>query len=115
MKTLLGCETCIYSYLAIDRAGYYCKQPDYKKIECVKTKLAHYVAQLEINKPSDTSSDSYATHAEWQTFSNEEDSGFVHCSKCHAEFRIDDLECVGDDKGFVNYCPACGTRMINHD
>lgn len=57
-------------------------------------------------------SESYETHAEWQTYSNEEDSGFVHCSKCHAEFRIDDLKRVGDDKGFVNYCPACGTRMI---
>lgn len=60
------------------------------------------------------SSESYAEHAEWQTCINEEDSGFVHCSKCHAEFRIADLERVGDDKGFVNYCPACGTRMIDH-
>ena len=57
MKTLLGCETCIYSYLAIDGAGYYCQQPDYKKIECVKTKLAHYVAQLEPNRSSNASSD----------------------------------------------------------
>lgn len=53
-------------------------------------------------------------HAEWQTYNNEEDSGFVHCSKCHAEFRIDDLARVGDDKEFVNYCPACGTRMIDY-
>lgn len=60
------------------------------------------------------SAKSYADHAEWQTCIDEEDSGFVHCSKCHAEFRIDDLERVGDDTGFVNYCPACGTRMINH-
>lgn len=60
------------------------------------------------------SAESYAEHAEWQTCINEEDSGFVHCSKCHAEFRIDALERVGDNTGFVNYCPACGTRMINH-
>ena len=53
MKTLIGCETCIYGYLAIDGAGYYCKQPEYKKIECVKTKLAHYVARLETNKIAD--------------------------------------------------------------
>ena len=59
------------------------------------------------------SPESYAEHAEWQTCINEEDSGFVHCSKCHAEFRIDDLERVGDDTGFVTYCPSCGTRMIN--
>lgn len=57
METIIGCETCIHGYLAIDGAGYYCKQPDYKKIECVKTKLANYVAQLETNKPSDTSSE----------------------------------------------------------
>ena len=57
MKTLIGCEACIHSYLAIDGAGYYCKQPDYKKIECVKTKLAQYVVQLETNKPSDASSE----------------------------------------------------------
>lgn len=56
MKTLIGCETCIYGYLAIDGAGYYCKQPEHKKIECVKRKLANYVAQLETDKPSDTSS-----------------------------------------------------------
>ena len=60
------------------------------------------------------SSESYAEHAEWQTCINEEDSGFIHCSKCHAEFRIDALEHVGDDTGFVNYCPSCGTRMIDH-
>ena len=57
METIIGCETCIHGYLAIDGAGYYCKQPEYKKIECVKTKLANYVAQLETNKPSDTSSE----------------------------------------------------------
>ncbi len=57
--------------------------------------------------------ESYAELAEWQTYGSEEDSGFVHCSQCHAEFRIDDLERVGNDKGFVNYCPACGARMIH--
>ena len=62
MKTLLGCETCIYGYLAIDGAGYYCKQPEYKKIECVKNKLAHYVAQLETDKSSDTSSEQTVFH-----------------------------------------------------
>ena len=56
MKTPIGCETCIHGYLSIDGAGYYCSQPEYKKIECVKTKLADYVAQLKTNKPSDTSS-----------------------------------------------------------
>ena len=56
METIIGCETCIYSYLSIDGAGYYCKQPDYKKIECVKRKLADCVAQLKTNKPSNTSS-----------------------------------------------------------
>lgn len=60
------------------------------------------------------SPENYAEHAEWQTCTKEEDSGFVHCSKCRAEFRIDDLERVGDDTGFVKYCPTCGTRMINH-
>lgn len=57
MKTVLECETCIYGYLAIDGAGYYCSQPEHKKIECVKTKLADYVAQLKTNKPSDASSE----------------------------------------------------------
>lgn len=61
------------------------------------------------------SAESYAEHAEWQTRIKDEDGDFVHCSKCHAEFRIDDLERVGDDKGFVKYCPSCGTRMIKHD
>ena len=56
METIIGCETCIHGYLAIDGAGYYCKQPEYKKIECVKTKLADYVTQLKTNKPSDASS-----------------------------------------------------------
>lgn len=50
MKTVIGCETCIHGYLAIDGAGYYCKQPEHKKIECVKNKLAQYVAQLETDK-----------------------------------------------------------------
>lgn len=50
MKTPIGCETCIHGYLAIDGAGYYCSQPEHKKIECVKNKLAQYVAQLETNK-----------------------------------------------------------------
>lgn len=57
METIIGCEICIHGYLSIDGAGYYCKQPEYKKIECVKRKLANYVAQLEANKPSDASSE----------------------------------------------------------
>ena len=61
------------------------------------------------------SAKSYAEHAEWQTCINEEDSGFVQCSKCHAKFHTDDLERVGNDKGFVNYCPACCTWMIDYD
>ena len=54
METPIGCETCIHGYLSIDKAGYYCSQPEFEKIECVKAKLAHYVAQL--NELSNASS-----------------------------------------------------------
>lgn len=49
MATPIGCETCIHGYLSID-GGWYCSQPEWKKIECVKTKIAQYAAQLEANK-----------------------------------------------------------------
>ena len=48
-------------------------------------------------------------HGKWITTQKTIDDGFTTCSYCHREFYIDDLVHVGNEDGFCEFCPACGS------
>ena len=39
------------------------------------------------------------------------ETGCVRCSTCGTEYYLQCLQEVGDEDGFVNYCPTCGCHM----
>jgi hypothetical protein len=45
----------------------------------------------------------------WITTQKTIDDGFTTCSYCHREFYIDDLVHVGNEDGFCEFCPSCGS------
>lgn len=48
-------------------------------------------------------------HGKWITTQKTIDDGITTCSYCQREFYIDDLVPVGNEDGFCEFCPACGS------
>lgn len=41
------------------------------------------------------------------------DASMVKCSECNNEYYMDSLSEIGDEFGYVHFCPNCGAEMAN--